>query len=321
MFQLKLFRIISLLTIAGGLLSIYSGLIRIKNWKIYYFYPLLLFALLAQDMFFSVNIDAFSFLFGSLILNRMMTLFQNPESIRLWTGLSVAVSLGLWAKFTNAYFFLLWPLLTFFLWREERTGQLLKRSLFFFVLTLIISSPWYILNQFRFGTPFATNLGEASSLWPVYPHGPVSFESFFLFLRAFTRTFFRGELLWNGESFDVYQGITRELLLTIIPLILAAAGLIFSLKLFKSTQLREHQFFISSSFLIGGVLLLGYFFVGHVPLYHARYVMGGFYVLLFSMVYGGVRMFRSERAAFFGLGAYLFVQNILYASLLLGKVI
>ncbi len=319
--QVKLMRLVSVSVALLGMLLIYFELKKNANLGAVYFLSLLCLPLLAQDMFFCVNNDVYSFLFGCLAAVGMFRLYKDPRSTKNWLWLTLAVSLGMWVKLTNVLLLGLWGLLTLALIVANKEKKLILPSSAYLLLTVILSSPWYIFNQIRYHSIWATQVAAGIPGMPTYHPSPFTLLSLWHFFRAFTRTFFRGELLWEGQYFDLFSEGMNDVFLTWVPLLFLCMALVSSFKAVKVPDEHLKRFFSLSAFAVVLALLYGQFFAGNIPYYHARLALGCFYFLIFPLCLGALRTFRSERLTYAFLFSGLFLYNFFYSVLLLIRVL
>jgi hypothetical protein len=319
--QIKFMRMISVLAALLGMLAILIELHKKPNLGAVYFMSLMCLPLLAQDMFFCVNNDVYSFLFGCLTVVGMLRLYEDPHSHKNWLLLSLVVALALWVKLTNILLLGLWVLFSLSLFIIKRDKKLILPSFMYFFLTLILSSPWYIFSQIRYHSIWATRIGADNlGVFNYYP-SPFTLLSFWQFLRAFSRTFFRGEMLWQGEYFDLFSEGMNDVFLTLVPLFFIATGIFAGLRIVKSSADIQGRFFTLSGLAVVMALLYGHFLWGNIPYYHARLAMGSFYFLMFPLALGALKVFRSEKFAYATLFLGLFLYNFFYSLLLLIRVL
>ncbi|NOR15685.1 MAG: hypothetical protein GQ544_08275 [Candidatus Aminicenantes bacterium] len=319
--QVKLMRLVSLSAALLGILLIYFELRKNANLGAAYFLPLLCLPLLAQDMFFCVNNDVYSFLFGCLAVAGMFRLYKNPHSTKNWLWLTVAVSLAMWVKLTNVLFFGLWVLFALTLIISKREKKLILPSSAYFFLTVLLSSPWHIFNQIRYHSIWATHIIEGIPGMPVFHASSLTLLSLWNFFRAFTRTFFRGELLWEGKYFDLFSEGMNDVFLTCVSLLFVCIALASSLKAVKIPADHLKRFFSLSAFAVILALLYGQSLVGNIPYYHARLSLGCFYFLIFPLCLGALYTFRSERLTYAILFLGLLLYNFFYSVSLLIRVL
>jgi len=316
--QVKFLRIIPLLAISCGLVIIYLGLKRTKIQNILYYYPLLFIPLLAQDMFFSINTDAFSFLFGSLAITGMIYLFKSSYSQKGWIWLTVGTSLALWTKATNVLLFIPWLILTFFLWQKKKNKRVLFVSLLFLIIAIILSSPWYIYNQVRFSNPFIDSFDLD---YPLLSPQPLSISTFKSFTLAFTRTLFRGEFIWHGHYFDILHGWMNIFFISLIPLFVFIAGFLSAFIGFDQSDRKIFQFFILCATAIFLTLFFADIVLGGIPHYHARYSFASLYFIMFVYAAGWRRLLSSNALSFLIPVGLLLAYNLSHTIILLSKVI
>lgn len=192
----------------------------------------------------------------------------------------------------------------------------------FLVAAGALASPWYVYNQSRFGSPFGYQFVDYDGI-PVKPHvamalTPANAGTFFL---GFSRTLFRGELLWGGRYFDIVPGWINIAVFGVL------AGLLFVLGAlsYRSRPLAEDGF-ERAFFLVGGMVLLTgmfilYFVEGSIPYYLARYAFGGLYCVMFLFSAGWRTILRSESFAIAVPALLLLVHNVIYTVSLLAKVL
>jgi len=320
--QIKLLRIISLLAVACGLLFIYFGLRKTNVQNHLFYYPLLFIPLLTQDLFFSINNDVFAFLGASFAIMRMLYVFKNPHLLRNWAWLSVAVSLAMWMKVTNAFLFVLWIILTIFLWQRKKGKKIIIVSILFLLIAVLFSSPWYIYNQVRFSSPLGLQFVEDSDIpFPKYAPMPVTYINFREFVYAFSRTLFRGEFFWNGRYFDILSGWSNNLVLIYLPLVIFLAGFISFFIYFDRSNREISRFFLLGGLVIFAALLFIYFFIGKIGSYHARYAFGGMYFIMFIYAAGWRRLLNSDNLSLYIPAVLLLAYNLLYTCVLIPKVL
>ncbi|MCX7975216.1 MAG: hypothetical protein N3B16_12085 [Candidatus Aminicenantes bacterium] len=204
--QVKIIRTICLLVFAFGLSIIYISLRRNKiNNKVFYV-PLGIIPLLAQDMFFSINTDVFSFLFASLAVAGLIIINKYEFSKKGWLLLAMGIILCLWTKASNVTL-IAWPIFAMAL-LKRKTLKTLKYSILTFISVIILSIPWYIYNYLR----FSNFLIDKSLPYPLISPKGISLESLNEFWLAFMRTLFRGEFFWKGGYFDPISGTLNPLL-------------------------------------------------------------------------------------------------------------
>ena len=320
LFQVKLLRCSSLLAVCGGLWLVYAGLKKIGNLDPVFYYPLLFIGLLPQDMFITINNDAYSFLFGGLFIWAAIRIFLRPESADRWGWLALGTCCLAWIKATNFMFFALWLVLTFFIWRAAKGARVIGRSIVFFLVSLILSLPWYIFNYVRYSYAFGYHYSGVAGV-PSYPSNGFSPASLEFFFSAFTRTLFRGELVWNGLYFEPLTGRWNAILITILPLAVGLLGLAFLFKKAVETKERLAEFFAFCGLAIMAILIFGHAYIGKIPFYHARFVFGGLYFLFFLYAAGWKTLFRSKAPAFWIPAAWLFFFNVWYTILLVSRVV
>jgi len=315
--QIKLLRVVTLFAAAGGLLFIYSGLKRTKVRNNLFYFPLLFIPLLNKDMFFSVNTDNFSFLFSSLALMGIILLLKDPFSQMNWVWFLLGTVTALWSKIPNGFLFLLWPLLIIFLWKKFKSKRSLRLSFAFFSCSLLLSLPWYLYNQVRFGDPFSS---IAQLPFPDITTQAFSFPSLWFFITGFLITLFRGEFVWNGVHFKILSNLLGSIFLIILPIFSYCVGAfsIFLPSNKKDTNL--HRFLSLSCLIVVTIFCLAYFVIGGMPFYHAKYAFGGLYLLLYLFGAGWNRIIPGNIYAGVIPSVLLLFYNFYYTSVLLMKV-
>ncbi|MFC2142031.1 hypothetical protein ACFLR7_03755 [Acidobacteriota bacterium] len=315
--QVKLLRIISLLAVALGLIVIYLGLKAAKIQEVVFYIPLLIIPILVKDMFFSLNTDCFSFLFGSVVVAGAIRLFKEPCSAKNWLWLSLGTVLAMWTKIPNAFLLALWPVLVFLLWRKFPNKKVLKQALIFFLLVLLFSSPWYVYNLTRFSSPF-----ESLSALP-FPDVPTperSLKALSHFFFGFLITLFHGEFVWNGSHFHFLSRLSEEILFNGIPIIFFLLG--FTCIFFPYD--KKHLFLFRFLILGGGISLFAFCFahftVGGVPFSLARYAYGALYLYIFVFTAGWKRLFSAKDSVLIIPLVGLFLYHVVYTYLLLIRV-
>lgn len=316
--QVKILRIFCLLTVSCGLVFIYAGLKKANISNPVYYSPLLFIPLLAQDMFFSINIDSFSFLFSGLAVLGFIRLVESARSCGAWALLSTGITLSLWTKASNSFLFVIWAVLILYFWVEKKDKKSILLSLKVLLITVILSSPWYVYNQMRFSNPFINSSGLP---YVLLPPQSLSLPTLKNFLLAFTRTLFRGEFIWNGRYFNVLGAMVNNLVLTVLPLLIFAAGFLSFFKYFDKSKAKNLKYLILCG--AGIVLILFSFHVGlgGVPYYQARFAFGGLYFIMFLYAAGWRKLARSEGPGLLTPVALLLAYNLLYAFTLAAKVL
>ena len=315
LWQVRLLRMMSCLIIAAGLALLYMSIQRM-NLPLWYYFPLLFIALLAQDMFFVINTDVFSFLFGSLALIGAMSLIKDTRPVKYWFCLSLGIGLAMWSKAINIYLFLLWPFVAFSSFRKENKSRIFRKSAAWALLTIVLSAGWYLCNFFRFGHPF----WNGTLPFPSYPHQGFNISSFKLFAAGFLKTLFRGELYWQGKYFDVLPGWTNDLTLILIPGFIFILG---SLHLFKTGKNSEDREKLLLGFFCGLVFMAffgAFVFVRGIPYYHARFALASLYSFGFLYFYGWKALFRGRRAWFLMPVFFLIAYNVLNTTRIISQV-
>ena len=328
--QLILFRIIALLAVVIGLILIYSGLTQNQLDQPVFYLPLILVPLLAQDMYFSLNIDVFTFLFGGLVINRMFYLWKEPRAKKNWFFLSVAVILTLWVKATGLLILGVFGLFVIYLVFRYRHHPSLSKNIFlngslFLPLTLILSSPWYIFNLIRLDNLVVINNNLQVGL-PQYPAKAISWANIVEFVQAFTRTIFRGEFIWHGHYFDVLPLWANDIFLTVIPLGFFILGISY---LFLPKQAGEEngsttfwqKFFLLAGVSVIAVLLFGYFFIGEIPYYQARMAFCCLYFVTFVFSAGWLKVFKPSKFSILLFPIILLAYNLFVMFKLISEVI
>ena len=323
--QLRLFRLLSLAAAAGGILVLSAALRRAGFNSAVFHAPLLFMGLLANDIFFAVNTDTFSFLFGSLVLAGILTLVRNASNRSGWILITAGTILMMGAKASNALVFGWCALLGWVLWRRGDARRALRAFLVSLLLALLLSSPWYVYNQVRFGNPAYFDYGELSR-GIVYRPAGLTVPRIVEFVEALTRTLFRGEMFWNGEYFDLLAGAARELLLTVIPAAVFLLGLFASGRRRRSLDEepaeRDARTYLAAA---GGLtvagLMAGFFFFGATPYYQIRLSLGLLYPMLFVFALGWKVLVRRSAPAVWVPAGLLLAYNAAHTAAILGKVL
>lgn len=325
-FQVIILRIIALAAVGGGVLLIFFGLIKQKIKNKLFYISLIFITLLAQDMYFSINIDVFAFLFSCLVINRILALYRDPNSNYQWFFLALAVALSMWVKITGIVMLFVFPLLVILLFsnKEPRMGKIRAKAAVFSLMALLLGAPWYIINQIRFGNPLRYLHFSSSILKSDFSPQRFSLQNIINFFRALFRTLFRGEFIWKGTYFDVMPQWLNEILLTVIPLTICVLGLYFVIKLQKSKDGEESSLtflFAILGFIIISIFFIGNFTLGHLPYYHARMAFPGLYFIVFSYAAGWQLIFRRSMLAFYIPTVWLIFYNLIYSINLLSQLI
>lgn len=326
-FQVVVLRVVALAAVVGGLLLVYFGLIKREINNHLFYFPLFFIAFLAQDMYFSINIDVFAFFFGCLIINRILALYREPNSNYNWLYFALAVSLTMWVKVTGVIIlFLIFPLVVFFLHfgRNQKNEKIWSKGILYFLIAVLMGMPWYIFNQIRFGNPFRYVRFLSLQGMPTHPAQPFSLQNIINFFRAFSRTLFRGEFIWKGSYFDILPEGLNEVMLTVIPLAIIVCGLTFILNTRLKGETNEYRlknFFLVIGFVFFVAFFLGNFFIGGLPFYHARMAFPGLYFILFLYAAGWLRIFRRPLIAYLVPALWLLSYNLIYLTRLLSEVI
>lgn len=318
--QVKLFRMLSLAAMAGGIVILYRGLRRNPRLGTMFYAPLLFIGLLAQDMYFSINTDTLSFLWGSGAMAGMMDVLRAPRSRRGWALLTGATVLMMWTKAINAGVFALWGVLAAILIRkgpDRRVTRLLITSL---LIGVVLSAPFYVYNQARFGNPFHYDYSSVIGPRPYSPEG-LSRHSAFVFLQAYTRTLFRGEMRWNGTYFDVLPGTKGVYPLTWLPAVVFFLGLVHGAVRKGDLEDPFRPFFLVSGILIPVGLAFGYFFIGRAPYYQLRLSLSLIYPVLFVFGLGWKAILRRDDLAVAFPCLLLLAYNAIHTFVMLGKVL
>jgi len=317
--QIKIMRIITLLAMSAGIIYLYSGLRKAGCQNPIFYYPLLFIALLSQDMYFSINNDSFSFCFVSFSLAQIFILFKNPLSAKNRKLLILGTILSLWTKITNVLLFPLWLLLICLFRSHGQRKKIYASLLLALFIAILLSAPWYIYNLIRFKDPVAFRYGSMQGEPVVSPQN-LNWQSLKTFVLAFTRTLFRGDLHWHGNSFDILSPGLRDLFMSIIPILL------FMIAAFPyldppHEDARPLLFLRRSAVGVMIALLCAYFFIGNIPFYQARFSFGALYIIIFMLAWGWKKCLRSDAAAFWVPVLMLLCYNIVYTSALLSKVL
>lgn len=322
--QVKLFRMISLAAAAGGILVLYAGLRRTGRRDVVLYAPLLFIALLAQDIFFVVNTDTFSFLFGCCVLAGMMEILRQPLSRRAWVLCAAGTVLMMGTKIINGYVFGLWGLLGLVLWRKGADRHVRRLFLAGLLVALALSAPWYVYNFARYSNPAYYDYVGLFGKNPYVPAG-ISLPRAVEFVQAYTRTLFRGEMIWNGVYYDILHGASRDVLITAVPVLIFLLGLVRAFTGGKSPGNDPRDLEARSFLAIWGVLAIaglvfGFFFIGGAPYYQVRLSLAILYPILF--IFGlGWRAFLKNDDLFLAVpSSFLFIYNAAHTLILLGKV-
>ena len=326
-FQIIILRTVALAVVVGGLLLVYFGLIQQKINNPLFYFPLFFIALLAQDMYFSINIDVFAFFFGCLIINRLLVLYREPGSNYNWFYFALAMSLIMWVNISGVIMMLvIFPLIVLFLYLsgEKKDSKIWSKGILYFLASILMGLPWYVFNLIRFGNPFRYDRFMSLHAAPTPSAQPFSLPNIINFFRAFSRTLFRGEFIWKGSYFDVLPEVLNEVLLTIIPLALIFLGLSFILKVKQKGKTNEfwlQKFFLVAGFVLLFVFFVGNFFIGGLPYYHARIAFPAFYFILFLYAAGWLKIFRRPIIACLVPTIWLLAYNLMYLTRLLKEFI
>ncbi|HEX2696023.1 MAG TPA: hypothetical protein VHP61_09730 [Acidobacteriota bacterium] len=318
--QVKLFRMLSLAAVAGGIVTLYHGLRRNPRLGTMFYAPLLFIGLLAQDMYFSINTDTFAFLCCSGALVGMMDVLRTPRSRRGWALLTGATVLMMWAKAINAVIFALWGVLAAVLLRKGLDRRVIRLLVASLLIGIALSAPFYIYNQVRFGNPFQYDYSSLFGPNP-YPPAGLSPHTAFVFLQAYTRTLFRGEMVWNGSYFDVLPGAKGVYPLTWLPALAFFLGLAQGAVRKSDPEQPFRSFFLVSGILIPAGLAFGYFFIGRVPYYQLRLSLPMIYPVLFVFGLGWTAILRREDLSLAVPSVLLLAYNAAHTFIMLGKVL
>jgi len=316
--QLKLLRIISLLAVGLGITLVYLALKKAVLQNSYYYMPLLFIPLLVKDMFFSMNTDSFSFLFGCLAVAGAILLFKNPLRSKYWIILTLGTVFSLWSKIPNAYLFALWPLLILFLWRKSRDKTVFRKFVLFFLIALILSSPWYLYNLSRYQNPFS-NITEIP--FPNVPKFKMSVDGFRLFFHPFCRTLVRGEFVWLGDHFKILSGLPLLLFVDILPILIFTLGFSSFFFPFKGQDNPRTLFLILAAMTALAAFLFAHFAVGGMPYYHIRYAYGALYLYMFLVAVGWKRIWPANDLIFILPVGGLILYQVVYTTIMVQKVL
>ena len=320
--QVLFLRIVALLAVAGGFIVLYAGLRKAGVKDIVFYSPLFFIALLAQDMFMSLNTDAFAFLAGCLGLATMIVFMKNPRSPRAAAAFCLSVIAAMWTKATLAFFFVLWPLLIFFLWKRTKNKKIICRAFVFLLMALLLSSPWYLYNQSRFSSFFGFQFHKNDEIpYKAYAPGPISLVRAGDFAIAFGRTLIRGELLWNGAYFDIVAGWGNLALFGLLPGAALVLGLASLRRASGDIAADIRRIFTAGALAIIAGLFCLHFAIGGIPFYHARYAFGGLAMVFFLFAAGWKLLFGSETLAVLVPAGLLLVHNAAYTAKLLHAVL
>lgn len=219
--QIKLLRIVCLLPVAGGMWLIWRHAGRIGS--VPWLASALSLPLLANDMYFAVNSDTFSLLFGAWALVEMARLIREPGARRRWVGLVSALFLALGTKVVNGLLLLPWGVMTLIQFRRQPGWRTLRRSACWLGAGLALSGGWYLLNRLNFGYLFWYPQGRLVGVFPVLPVG-FNLATMASFFTAFSQTLLRGELFWRGGYFNALSLNWSRCLLTGVPALLYLLG-------------------------------------------------------------------------------------------------
>jgi hypothetical protein len=316
--QVKILRVISLLTVAVGIYFLYRGIRGVGCLNPVFYSPLLLIALLAQDTYFSINTDAFSFCFFSFSFAQMINLISKPISKKHWMLLALGTILALWTKITNILLFPLWFLLLLHFIRENKRKKIIALFLGSLFVAVLLSSPWYIYNLIRFGNPFTFRYGIIPGE-PAFRAFVLNWSNLKTFVLAFTRTLFRGEMLWHGHYLDILPLGLRNIAISIIPLLIF---LIAAFPVFNPSQkeIKLVMFIRRGAVVTMLILIGGYFLLGKIPYYHARYSLGTLYLLMFMITWGWRKALRSDVAACIVPALLMMIYNVVFTGTLLNNI-
>lgn len=313
--QVKILRVMCLFVVVLSLSIIYIFLRRNKVNNILFYLPLGLIPLLAQDMYFSINTDVFSFLFASVAMAGLLTINNIPLSYKGWLLLTTGIILSLWTKASNI-FLVFWPILVLLI-IKDRSKKALAYSFISLLSIVILASPWYIFNYLR----FSNFLIDKSLPYPLLPPRGLSCQAIKEFLLAFMRTLFRGEFFWNGRYFDLIPDKFNPLVMAILPLIVFLAGVFF---LTHMSKYCEGLHIIKLSYLIPlltfSLLIVIYLFLGGIPYYHARLSFSWFYFLFCLYSFGWKAILSSEKIAVLISLAIHLIFNLFYTIKLIIKI-
>jgi hypothetical protein len=311
--QIRLLRIACCLAIVAGISFLFLIFQKLK-FSLEYHISLLFIALLSQDMYFSVNTDAFSFLFGSMAIGAALLVVRNPDARPGWTLLSASIVLSLWVKATNLYLLLLWAILCWIFVRENRSQ--VKKIWIFALGTLLFSSLWYFYNYWRFSNFFVSR----DLPFPPRPPRYFSLASIQYFFTSFLNTLFRGGLFWKGKWFEAFSRLFNVFLLNVVPGVVFVAGFLSYKKILKKRDRAADQIVLSLGIWAWLGLFLGFALVGGVAYNGARFAFGILFPLMFLYAYGWKMVIPWKRVALIIPSSILFVYNLIYSLKLLWQI-
>ncbi len=316
--QVKLLRVVSLLVVGLGIFIVYLALKKAEILSSHFYLPLLFIPLLVKDMFFSINTDTFSFLFGCMVTAGVILLFRDPLYPKYWLLLVVGTILAMWTKIPNGFLFALWPLVTVFLWAKKKDRQIIRNFLLFFLIAIILSSPWYLYNLSRYQNPFS-NLSEIP--FPQVPKQSLSVTGAKFFISGFLHTLIRGEFVWNGKHFGILSGSFNKIILQVIPIFIFLLGLSALFIPFKDKSNPLTRFLILAGLASLAAFCFAYFAVGGMPFYHVRYSYAALYLFMFIFAVGWKRLSPSRDLVYFAPLVGLLLYQIVYTSALLHQML
>lgn len=315
--QLKFLRVFTLLSAALGLIVLYLGLKAAGIHRLLFHIPLLFIPLSVKDMFFSLNTDCFSFLFGSVFIAGAIRLFNKPDSIRNWIWLSAGTVLALWTKIPNAFLLVLWPVLFFSLRKKFPDRKILKTFLFFFLTVLILSSPWYVANFVRFSNPFVYLEGLP---FPEVETPQFSLSALKIFFSGFFTTLFRGELVWNGTHFRILDDTSGAIFIFFVPILFFLLGFLCVFVPVDKKNLFLLRFLLMNAGITIAAFCIAYFMVGETPFYLARYSYAALYLHMLVFTAGWKRIFPRKNSWLILPLAGLLIYNAFFTTSFLTKV-
>lgn len=303
--QVKGLRLAALLAVSAGLLILYLAMRRRPDLGLFWHAPLLFIPLLAQDMFVSINTDAFAFLFGCGVVWAIFGLFDRPASAGRWGLLALTLVLAMSTKATCAFFFALWPILAAVLGRSVAKGPERRRvfalAAVFLVAAGVLSAPWYILNYARNSYLFGFQFKEKNDLsYKRFDPPPLQRKEILEFKNAFGHTLLRGEILWHGAFLDGLPQPWANILTEIVFWIVFAAGL-FAVFLpvgkFAESSTGPYVVLAAAGFGVIASLFVLNFSWGGIPFYHARYAFAGLFPIMLVFAGGCRRLIPEDRLA------------------------
>lgn len=115
--------------------------------------------------------------------------------------------------------------------------------------------------------------------------------------------------------------MVNNLVLTVLPLLIFAAGFLSFLKYFDESKAKNLKYLILCGAGIVLILFSLHVGLGGVPYYQARFAFGGLYFIMFLYAAGWRKLARSEGPGLLIPAALLLAYNLLYAFTLAAKVL